>query len=84
MKCKNCGFDNDALTKTEMENLKLLCEGLSCKDVSVRLGVSTKTHRSNIYRKLNIPNANIVKVFRWAIEHGFIEITLTVKQKEKV
>lgn len=65
----------DALTTREREVLKLLAEGLSTKEVAVKLSISAKTadvHKSNLMRKLNIHDrAELVK---FAIRNKLIKI----------
>ncbi|MGB5983263.1 MAG: response regulator transcription factor [Nonlabens sp.] len=58
------------LTEREREIIKLICEGLSTKEVSEKLFVSFKTvdtHRNNIMRKLNLNN--VVSLVRFALEN---------------
>lgn len=58
------------LTDREREIIKLICEGLSTKEVSEKLFVSFKTvdtHRNNIMRKLNLNN--VVSLVRFALEN---------------
>lgn len=60
------------LSPWELEILVLLGLGLSDHEVSGRLGIAprtAKTHRSNILRKLNIPNTP--KLIRFAVDRGF-------------
>jgi len=63
------------LTPRERETLKFLAEGLSVKEIAVKLQLSTKTveaHKFNLMRKLNIHNkAHLV---RYAIERKIINI----------
>ncbi|HXE31775.1 MAG TPA: response regulator transcription factor [Terriglobales bacterium] len=63
------------LTPRERETLKFLAEGLSVKEIAVKLQLSTKTveaHKFNLMRKLDIHNkAHLV---RYAIERKIINI----------
>ncbi len=63
------------LTPRERETLKLLAEGLSVKEIAVKLSLSTKTveaHKFNLMRKLDIHNkAHLV---RYAIKTKVINI----------
>lgn len=64
----------DPLTKREMEILKLICEGLSSKDISEKLFISintVETHRKRILLKLNVKNS--VGVVKYAIENHIID-----------
>lgn len=49
------------ITNRELEILKLLSRGMSNKEISDMLGISTRTvetHKKNIYRKLNVSTAS--------------------------
>lgn len=62
------------LTTREREVLHLIAEGLSAKEVAVRLGISTKTveaHRTSLMRKLSVRKAT--ELVRYAVRHGLIE-----------
>lgn len=61
----------DPLTKREMEILKLICNGLSSKDICQQLFISintVETHRKRILMKLNVKNS--VGVVKYAIENN--------------
>lgn len=61
------------LTHRETDVLKLLCDDLTNRQVSEKLGLSIKTvltHRSNIKKKLGI--AGLAGMTKWAIKHGII------------
>ncbi|WP_435522202.1 response regulator transcription factor [Chryseobacterium indoltheticum] len=63
----------DPLTKREMEILKLICDGLSSKDISEKLFISintVETHRKRILLKLNVRNS--VGVVKYALENNII------------
>ncbi|WET49024.1 response regulator transcription factor [Chryseobacterium indologenes] len=64
----------DPLTRREMEILKLICDGLSSKDISEKLFISintVETHRKKILLKLNVKNtAGVVK---YAIENHIVD-----------
>lgn len=64
----------DALTRREMEILKLICDGFSSKDISEKLFISintVETHRKKILLKLNVKNtAGVVK---YAIENHIVD-----------
>lgn len=63
------------LTPRERETVKLLAEGLSVKEIAVRLNLSTKTveaHKFNLMRKLDIHNK--AQLVRWAIQNKVIHI----------
>lgn len=60
------------LTKRELETITLLSEGLSKKEISDMLSISTPTvasHVAHIYQKLNVHNAPaaVAKAFRMGI-----------------
>ena len=62
----------NSLTKREQEVITLLSEGLSKKEISGRLSISTPTvasHVAHIYEKLMVPNAPaaVAKAFRMGI-----------------
>lgn len=64
----------DPLTKREMEILKLICNGLSSKDISEKLFISintVETHRKRILLKLNVKNS--VGVVKYAMENHIID-----------
>ncbi|WP_449399294.1 response regulator transcription factor [Chryseobacterium wanjuense] len=68
------GRMRDPLTKREMEILKLICDGLSSKDISEKLFISintVETHRKRILLKLNVKNS--VGVVKYAIENHIID-----------
>lgn len=65
----------DPLTKREMEILKLICEGLSSKDISEKLFISintVETHRKRILLKFNVKNS--VGVVKYAIENHIVDL----------
>lgn len=64
----------DSLTKRETEILKLICDGLSSKDISTKLFISintVETHRKKILTKLNVKNS--VGILKYALENNIIE-----------
>lgn len=64
----------DALTKREIEILKLICAGLSSKNISEKLFISintVETHRKRILFKLNVRNS--VGIVKYALENNMIE-----------
>lgn len=64
----------DALTKREIEILKLICAGLSSKNISEKLFISintVETHRKRILSKLNVRNS--VGIVKYALENNMIE-----------
>jgi DNA-binding NarL/FixJ family response regulator len=61
------------LTTKEIEIVKLITQGLTSKDIADQLFLSPRTietHRHNILKKLNLPNA--AQLSRWASEKGYI------------
>lgn len=64
----------ESLTKRETEILKLICDGLSSKDISHKLFISintVETHRKKILTKLNVKNS--VGIVKYALENNIIE-----------
>lgn len=78
MAFKAIGKDDDkekALTTRETEVLKLICKGLSSKEISEELFLSPKTievHRSNLLRKTD--QKNIAQLVIWALKNNHISI----------
>ena len=66
------GYVNtDGLTPRETEILKLIAEGLSSKQIAIRLGIAFKTvvsHRSHIMNKFDVHDA--VGLLRYAIREN--------------
>lgn len=65
----------DLLTDREREILKLLADGLSVKDIGVRLALSVKTvdvHKTNLMRKLGIHDR--ASLIRYAIQHRLVRL----------
>jgi two-component system response regulator NreC len=61
------------LTQREQEIVKMLCEGLSNKEVASQVGISTRTvesHRNNIMHKLQI--GAFSELVRYAIRHKVV------------
>lgn len=64
----------ECLTKREMEVLKLICDGLSSKQICEKLFISintVETHRKKILLKLNVKNS--AGVVKYAIENHILE-----------
>ena len=67
--------EGDALTKREIEVLKLLAEGLFNKEIAYMLAISEKTvknHVSNIFKKINVSDRTQAAVY--AIRNNFVEL----------
>ncbi len=63
-----------ALTEREREVIRLICEGLTNKQIGERLFLSHKTvdnHRTHIMRKLDVHN--MVELIRFSLKHGLAE-----------
>jgi two-component system, NarL family, response regulator NreC len=63
----------DHLTPREQEIVKMLCEGLSNKEVASQVGISTRTvesHRNNIMHKLQI--GAFSDLVRYAVRHKVV------------
>ena len=68
-----CRSDPAALTNRELETLRLLCDGLSAKQIGAEMGVSPKTadfHLTNIRLKLRI--GPVPLLVRYAVRTGII------------
>lgn len=66
---------DDALTKREIEVLKLLAEGLFNKEIAYMLAISEKTvknHVSNIFKKINVSDRTQAAVY--AIRNNFVDL----------
>ena len=60
-------------TPRELQILELICEGLSTKEIAMRLGISFKTaacHRMHLMDKAQVHDS--IKLFRWALQNGFV------------
>lgn len=71
----NQGNDDGALTKREIEVLKLLAEGLFNKEIAYMLAISEKTvknHVSNIFKKINVSDRTQAAVY--AIRNNLVEL----------
>ena len=74
---KNSSSDNvdDALTKREIEVLKLIAEGLFNKEIAYMLAISEKTvknHVSNIFKKINVSDRTQAAVY--AIKNNLVDL----------
>jgi DNA-binding NarL/FixJ family response regulator len=61
------------LTLKEIEIVKLITQGFTSKEIAEKIFVSPRTvetHRHNILKKLNIPNA--AQLSSWAKEKGYM------------
>ncbi len=72
---KQTATSYDRLTEREQEVLKLLADGLTLKDIAVRLNLSVKTvdaHKYNLMRKLDLHDrADLIK---YAIQKKLIQL----------
>ena len=62
-------------TARELEVLRLICEGLTTKQIALQLGVAFKTaasHRSSLMEKAGA--GNVVHLVRWAVKYGFASL----------
>lgn len=65
----------NTLTTREKEVLKLLAEGLTTKEVAIKLDISIKTadvHKSNLMRKLDLHNRS--ELLKYAIRNKLIDV----------
>jgi hypothetical protein len=61
------------LTMKEIEIVKLIANGLTSKEIGVKLFLSPRTiekHRHNILKKLSLPNA--AQLSSWAKDKGYV------------
>jgi DNA-binding NarL/FixJ family response regulator len=61
------------LTMKEIEIVKLIAQGLTSKEIGDKLFVSHRTietHRHNILKKLDLPNA--AQLSSWAKDKGYV------------
>jgi DNA-binding NarL/FixJ family response regulator len=61
------------LTMKEIDIVKLIATGLTSKEIGDKLFISQRTvetHRHNILKKLDLPNA--AQLTNWAKEKGYI------------
>jgi DNA-binding NarL/FixJ family response regulator len=74
----------DRLSVREREVLKLVAEGLSLKEIAIRLNVGTKTvdtHKYNLMSKLDIHNA--AGLTRYAIQNKVVSVLPSLKPSGK-
>ena len=67
------GEDRTRLTPRELEVLQLICDGLSNKEIAVRLGLSANTvavHRARIMNTLDVHKT--AELVMYALQHGLI------------
>ena len=60
-------------TTREMAVLRLICDGLSTKQVAAQLGIAFKTvvtHRANLMTKSGAKN--VVQLVDWALKNGLV------------
>jgi DNA-binding NarL/FixJ family response regulator len=61
------------LTNKEIEIVTLISQGFTSKEIAEKIFISVRTvetHRHNILKKLNIPNAALLS--SWAKDKGYI------------
>ena len=69
------GERNRALTERELDVLRLICEGLSNREIATRLSLSVNTvavHRANIMNALGVHKTAELVVY--AIQHGLVNL----------
>ena len=67
------GAERTRLTPRELEVLQLICDGLSNKEIAVRLGLSANTvavHRARIMNALGVHKT--AELVRYAMQNGLI------------
>ncbi len=71
---QNVPQNAESLTKRELEVMKLICDGLSSKNISEQLFISintVETHRKKILMKLNVKNS--IGIVKYAAENNMLE-----------
>lgn len=71
---QNVQQNSEALTKREIEVMKLICDGHSSKTISEMLFISintVETHRKKILMKLNVRNS--IGIVKYAAEHNMLD-----------
>lgn len=66
---------NDVPTPREMQVLRLICDGMSGKQIAAKLGVTFKTvatHRRSLMDKAGA--TNVVMLFRWALKRRYTSV----------
>jgi DNA-binding NarL/FixJ family response regulator len=69
------GMRSRALSTRELEVLQLICEGLSNREIGVRLSLSANTvavHRANIMSAIGVHKTAELVVY--AIQHGLVQV----------
>lgn len=69
----NEGKEATILSEREVEVTRLLCEGLSCKEVAAKLFLSTRTvewHKKHIMEKMGFKTTS--DLIKYAIRNGII------------
>ena len=69
----NTATSQKELTMKEIEIVKLIANGLTSKEIGVKLFLSPRTiekHRHNILKKLSLPNA--AQLSSWAKDKGYV------------
>ena len=72
---KSIFFNENHLTRREMEIISLIADGLSSKEIAKQLSISMKTvetHRARIIKKLNV--RNVAELIKKVISLGIIKI----------
>ncbi len=67
--------NKEILTDREIEIVKMICNGLLCKQVANKLNISIRTvetHKKNIFDKLQISNS--VDLVKYAIRNNLIKV----------
>jgi DNA-binding NarL/FixJ family response regulator len=65
----------NAPTPRELEVLRLICEGMTSKEIAARLRMSVKTVLCHRYRLMDKAQAqNGIMLFRWALKNGYVSV----------
>jgi DNA-binding CsgD family transcriptional regulator len=66
-------YEAAGLTAREIEATRLICDGLTTKEIAVRMGISTKTadtHRTRLMLKAGVHSS--ASLVRWACRTGLV------------
>jgi DNA-binding NarL/FixJ family response regulator len=62
-------------TPRELDVLRLICQGLTAREIGCELGISRKTADSHRYSLMDKAGANNgIRLFRWALKRGYVSL----------
>lgn len=65
---------SDKVSPRQLQVLRLLCEGLTTREIATELKISFKTtahHRHALLERANV--RNVVELIRWAVQKGYVK-----------